>query len=41
MSASDDRWAELRDHLTRRLVPGPGGAIDLIARAWAVRGATL
>jgi SAM-dependent methyltransferase len=29
---------ELRDRLERRLAPGADGGIDLVARAWAVRG---
>ena len=39
-SLDDERRAVLRDRLERRLAAatGPSGAIDLVARAWAVRG---
>ena len=37
-SLAPEKRNELRDRLERRLTPGPGGAIDLVARAWAVRG---
>ena len=36
-SLSEERRSELRSRLERRLAPGPEGAIDLVARAWAVR----
>ena len=38
MSLSERRRSELRRRLERRLTPGPEGIIDLVARAWAVRG---
>lgn len=37
-SLSAEKRVELRDRLERRLAPGPAGTIDLVARAWAVRG---
>jgi SAM-dependent methyltransferase len=37
-SLSAEGRQELRDRLERRLRPGTGGAIDLVARAWAIRG---
>jgi SAM-dependent methyltransferase len=37
-SLSEEKRSELRDRLERRLTPGPEGGIDLVARAWAVRG---
>jgi hypothetical protein len=37
-SLSDRERSELKDRLERRLEVGEGGAIDLVARAWAVRG---
>ena len=37
-SLSETKRNELRDRLERRLSPGAGGAIDLTARAWAIRG---
>jgi len=38
MSLDDARRDALRDHIRSRLPIRPDGAIDLIARAWAVRG---
>ena len=38
MSLSEKRRAALRDRLRERLPGGPDGAIELVARAWAVRG---
>jgi len=38
MSLSDERRATLRELIRTRLPIGPDGTIDLIARAWAVRG---
>lgn len=38
MSLSEEKRNALRGRLERRLRPGPDGAIDLVARAWAVRG---
>ena len=38
MSLSDERRRALRDLLRERLPAGPDGAIQLTARAWAVRG---
>jgi SAM-dependent methyltransferase len=38
VSLSEDKRNELRRRLERRLGPGPQGVIDLVARAWAVRG---
>jgi SAM-dependent methyltransferase len=35
---SEEMRAALRDRLERVLAPGEGGEIDLVARAWAVRG---
>jgi SAM-dependent methyltransferase len=37
-SLSPRKRDELRDRLRSRLTPDPGGFIDLVARAWAVRG---
>lgn len=37
-SLSEEKRDELRGRLERRLTPGPTGAIDLVARAWVVRG---
>ena len=37
-SLDDGRRNALRARLERRLAPGPGGGIQLTARAWAVRG---
>ena len=37
-SLSEEKRSELRDRLERRLAPGPDGVIELIARAWVVRG---
>jgi len=38
MSLSEERRAELRDHIRASLPIAKDGSIDLIARAWAVRG---
>ena len=38
MSLSEERRAALRDHIRFRLPVAEGGAIHLVARAWAVRG---
>jgi SAM-dependent methyltransferase len=37
-SLSAEKRSELRDRLAGRLAPEPDGVIDLVARAWAVRG---
>jgi SAM-dependent methyltransferase len=37
-SLSELKRSELRGRLQRRLAPEPEGVIDLVARAWAVRG---
>ena len=37
-SQDADTRGALRDRLQRRLAPGPASPIDLVARAWAVRG---
>jgi len=37
-SLGDERREELRERLERRLELGPDGAIELVARAWAIRG---
>lgn len=37
-SISEEQRSQLRDRLERRLASGPKGVIDLVARAWAVRG---
>ncbi len=39
-SLSAEKRSELRDRLRRRLAPGPNKLIDLVARAWTVRGTT-
>jgi SAM-dependent methyltransferase len=38
LSLADERRAQLRDHLRATLPTQPDGRIDLVARAWAVRG---
>ncbi len=38
MSLSEERRAALRDRIRAKLPAASGGSIDLIARAWAVRG---
>lgn len=38
-SLSVEKREELRGRLERRLATAPGGAVHLVARAWAVRGA--
>ena len=38
MSLSEGKRSELRGRVEHRLVAGPEGTIDLVARAWAVRG---
>jgi len=38
MSLSEDKRARLRDKLRARLPVAPDGSIELLARAWAVRG---
>ena len=38
MSLSENRRAQLRDHLRDRLPTAADGSIEMIARAWAVRG---
>lgn len=38
-SLSDELRAALRQRLERKMVTGPKAAIDLVARAWSVRGA--
>lgn len=40
MSLSEDRRNALRDRIRSQLPIGPDGALQLIARAWAVRGRT-
>jgi SAM-dependent methyltransferase len=37
-SLREEQREELRSCLERRLTPGPAGHIDLVARAWAVKG---
>lgn len=37
-SLSEEKRAALRDKLRERLTAGPDGSIDLMARAWAVKG---
>jgi SAM-dependent methyltransferase len=37
-SLSDEKRSELRNRLERRLTDGTEGVIDLVARAWAIRG---
>ena len=39
-SLSEEKRNELRGRLERRLASRPEGVIDLVARAWAVRGTT-
>jgi hypothetical protein len=38
MSLSEERRSALRDRIRARLPIAEDGSIDLIARAWAVRG---
>lgn len=38
MSLGEERRTALRERLRERLPAGPGGRIELVARAWAVRG---
>jgi SAM-dependent methyltransferase len=38
LSLAEERRAQLRDHLRATLPTQPDGRIDLVARAWAVRG---
>ncbi|HEX4988635.1 MAG TPA: SAM-dependent methyltransferase, partial [Candidatus Binatia bacterium] len=38
MSLSEDRRNTLRDRIRSQLPVAPDGTIELIARAWAVRG---
>jgi len=38
LSLSDERRAALRERLRAALPAEPGGAIPLLARAWAARG---
>ena len=38
MSLSENRRAQLRDRLRDRIATAPDGSIELVARAWAVRG---
>jgi SAM-dependent methyltransferase len=38
LSLAEERRAQLRDHLRATLPTQPDGPIDLVARAWAVRG---
>jgi hypothetical protein len=41
MSLAEDRRLALRDHIRSHLPIGADGSIDLVARAWAVRGRVL
>ena len=38
VSLGEEARTELRERLRQQLIPGPDGSIELVARAWAIRG---